>query len=97
MLKISRESTRGTGDATCLRLEGQVTGLWVAELRRVCDETLGNNGHGGNHLVLDLGGISFLDVDAVALLRELAAREVSFTNSSAFIAEQLKGAVDEDK
>ena len=66
------------------------------ELRRVCAETLGNNGHGGNYLVLDLAGISFLDADGVALFRELAARRVSFTNSSAFIAEQLKGVADVD-
>ena len=47
-----------------LRLESQVTGPWVEELRRVCAETLGNHGHDGNHLVLDLAGVSFLDADA---------------------------------
>jgi len=80
-----------------LRLEGQVTGPWVAELRRVCAEVLGYNGHGGNHLVLDLAGVSFLDADGIALFHELAARRVLFTNCSAFIAEQLKGVADADR
>ena len=79
-----------------LRLEGQVTGPWVAELRRVCTDVLGNNGHRENHLVLDLAGVSFLDADGIALFRELAGRRVSFTNSSPFIAEQLKGVADVD-
>jgi hypothetical protein len=97
MLKISQESAPGEGERTCLRLEGHVTGPWVEELRRVCAETLGNNGHGGKSLVLNLAGVSFLDADGIALFRELAARRVSFTNSSSFIAEQLKGVPDVDR
>ena len=97
MLRISRTPLAELKKQDLLRLEGQVTGPWVEELRRVCAETLGNNGHGGNDLVLDLAGVSFLDADGVALFRELAARRVSFTNSSAFIAEQLKGVADVDR
>ena len=91
MLRISRTPTDDPmKPQLLLRLEGQITGPWVEELRRVCAETLGNDGHGGPSLVLDLAGVSFLDADGVALFRELTARRVSFTNSSAFIAEQLK-------
>ena len=97
MLRISRASAEDQSDPKLLRLEGQVTGPWVDELRRVCAETLGNNGRRGNHLVLDLAGVSFLDAGGVALFRELAARRVSFTNGSAFIAEQLKGVADVDR
>jgi anti-anti-sigma regulatory factor len=97
MLKISQDLARDRGEGTCLRLDGQVTGPWVEELRRACAETLGNNGHDQNHLVLDLAGVSFLDADGVALFRELAARRVSFTNCSTFIAEQLKGVADVDR
>ena len=97
MLRISRTTLVGLKEQELLRLEGQVTGPWVEELRRVCAEVLGNNGHGGNHLVLDLAGMSFLDADGVSLFRELAARRVLFTNRSAFIAEQLKGVADVDR
>ena len=97
MLRISRSTTEDPSEPTLLRLEGHITGPWVEELRRVCAETLGNNGCGGNYLVLDLAGVSFLDAGGVALFRELAARRVSFTNSSTFIAEQLKGVADVDR
>ena len=96
MLRISPATTEHESKR-CLRLEGQVIGPWVEELRRVCAETLGNNGLGGNYLVLDLAGVSFLDADGIALFRELAGRRVSFTNSSPFIAEQLKGVADVDR
>jgi anti-anti-sigma regulatory factor len=97
MLKISQGTVQNEGGAICLLLEGQITGPWVEELRRVCADTLGNNGRSTRHLVLDLAGISFLDTDGIALFRELAVHRVSFTNSSAFIAELLKGVADADK
>ena len=98
MLKISQRTANNEGDeAICLFLEGQITGAWVEELRRVCADTQGDPEHGTRDLVLDLAGISFLDADGIALFRELAARQVSFTNSSAFIAEQLKEVADVDR
>ena len=97
MLRISHGPAQNESGATCLRLEGRVTGPWVEELRRVCTETLGNNGRSPGHLVIDLAGVSFLDAEAIALFRELAAHQVSFTNCSAFITEQLKGVADVDK
>ena len=90
MLRISRETTADT-DAALLRLEGQVTGLWVEEVRRTCDEAIGVNGRGGHPLVLDLTDVSFIDTDGVALLRELAARGADLVNGSLFVTEQLKG------
>jgi anti-anti-sigma regulatory factor len=92
MLRISEVVQKGDG-ARRLRLEGHVTDLWVAELRRVCLEALGTNGHSGS-VVLDLTGLAFLDPDGVALFRDLAARQVTFINPSPFIAEQLRGVVD---
>ena len=92
MLRISH-STRTGDQAVLLRLEGQVTGRWTEELRRVCDETIGGNGH-GQPLVLDLAGVSFIDANGVALFKELAARHVRMTNSSLFVAEQLKEVID---
>jgi hypothetical protein len=93
MLRISQTTSDGSR-TTFLRLDGQVSGPWVAELRRVCDEALGRNGHGKRELVLDLAGVSFLDPDAVALFRDLVAKRAVFKNGSAFVAEQLKGVAD---
>jgi hypothetical protein len=97
MLRISeRSDLPATQGIKLLRLEGQVTGPWVAELRRVCTEAFGNDGHATPHLVLDLSGVFFLDADGIALFRELSERRVRFSNCSAFIAEQLKGVADVD-
>jgi ABC-type transporter Mla MlaB component len=96
MLRISQRAAENEGGATYLRLEGQVAGPWVEELRRVCSETFGNNGHSPERLVVDLSGVSFLDTDGIALFHELAARRVLFTNGSSFVAEQLRGVADVD-
>jgi hypothetical protein len=77
-----------------LRLEGEVSGPWVGELRRVCADLLGNNGHSTSDLVLDLAGVSFLDAEGIALFRELAGQLVRFSSGSLFVAEQLKGVAD---
>ena len=96
MLKISGTATTEEQPVS-LRLEGQVTGPWVEELRRTCDQMLEKTGHHGNRLVLDLAEVSFIDADGVALFRELTARRVLVTNCSPFVAEQLKEVVDVDR
>jgi hypothetical protein len=80
-----------------LKLEGQVVGLWVDELRRACRDVLGSNGHDVRRLVIDLSGVSFLNPDAIALFRELAERHVRVRHCSPFITEQLKGVADVDE
>jgi anti-anti-sigma regulatory factor len=95
MLKISRVSE--SDSPLVLRLEGQVTGPWVDELRRTCAETVPNNCTEVRQLILDLAGVSFLDANGIALLRQLVTSHVSITNYSVFIAEQLKEVSDGDK
>ena len=90
MLKISNLTHTDSRAGYTFKVEGQVIGRWVDELRRVCEEALAGNSSLGHRLVLDLDGLSFLDAAGIALFRELAARNVSFTNCSVFIAEQLK-------
>jgi len=90
MLKISHETTADSKDRVLLRLEGQVTGLWVEEVRRTCDEAIGVNGRRGNPLVLDLADVSFIDAGGVALFRELSASGTELVNGSLFVMEQLK-------
>jgi len=98
MLKISTTTTTTTANQPVfLRLEGQVRGPWVEELRRACEHVLGENGHSGNRLVLDLAGVSFIDADGVALIRELTSRLVRVTSCSLFVAEQLKEVADVDR
>ena len=91
MMRISHGTTADDKEAVLFRIEGQVGGPWIEELRRVCNETLGDNGHGSQRLVLDLSDVSFIDADGVALFRELTARRVILTNASLFVTEQLKG------
>jgi anti-anti-sigma regulatory factor len=90
MLRISRDTAADSKDRVLLRLEGQVTGLWVEEVRRTCNEAIGVNGLRGNPLVLDLADVSFIDADGVALFRDLTARGADLVNGSLFVMEQLK-------
>jgi len=70
-----------------LRVEGQVKGCWVEELRRSCEEALVT----GSRLRLDLRDVSFADSCGIALLKNLSRRQVALVNPSPFVGEQLKG------
>jgi len=87
MLKISRTQDSEPATRPALKLEGQVRGRWVEELRRVCVELLAA---GGGRISLDLADVSFIDAAGLALFQELADRDVRFVNCSLFATEQLK-------
>jgi anti-anti-sigma regulatory factor len=76
-----------SGQVVSLRVEGDVKGLWVAELRRACEDFLSRD----VRLILDLGAVSFVDLQGTALFAALRERRVDFVNASSFIAEQLGG------
>lgn len=84
MLRISED--RSSDDVTSLRIEGQATGRWVAEIRKACEPFLGN----GRKMVLDLAGVSFADREAVRLFLEFRSRGVALINCSPLLTEQLK-------
>jgi ABC-type transporter Mla MlaB component len=84
MLRIT--ATEARDQPVTLRLEGQLIGPWVAELRRACQDVLRQ----GQTLTLDLADVSFLDADAIALVQALATRRVALRNCSPFVAEQLR-------
>ncbi len=84
MLKIVIE---GNGTSGAVRAEGRVIGPWVGELARACEPLLA----AGPGLVVDLGGVSFVDRDGVELLRRLIGQGATVVNTSRFVAEQLKG------
>ena len=85
MLRIVRVAS--SNEAVSLRLEGQVRGPWVEELRRSCAQALAT----GRGLILDMTDVSFLDLDGVALCRSLSDHHVALLHCSPFVGEQLKG------
>ncbi len=87
MLRISEVEL--LDGATTLRLEGEVIGAGVEEVRQVIEKSLGK----GIRLTLDLAELLFVDRDGVALFRELAGSQVQFINCSPFLNEQLKDAI----
>ena len=88
MLKISRIDGAKSAGEPMLKLEGQVRGRWVDELRLACLDALAA---GGSRLTLDLADVSFIDSAGLSLFEELAARDVAVANCSLFAAELLKG------
>lgn len=85
MLRISQFDS--AGQPRVLRLEGQITGPWVDEVKCLCDVLLRE----GKSVVLDFSQVSFLDPQAISLVRVLTNRQVRIQNCSPFVAEQLKG------
>jgi anti-anti-sigma regulatory factor len=88
MLKISRSDNPELATRPVLKLEGQVRGRWVEELRRACAELLATD---GADLTFDLSDVSFIDAAGLSLFKALSVRGVTFANCSLFAAEQLKG------
>jgi len=87
MLKISRKKEDVAGEVV-LKAEGTLGGAWVAELRAACDAILED----GTRVVLDLGGVRFVDRDGAELLASLKAdRRVAIEAASTFVAELMKG------
>ena len=82
MLRIScDEATKGCVNVL---LEGELTGPWVEETRRVC-ETVTAQGH---KLRLDLAGVTFVDRTGLKLLTGLQ-NNAALENCSAFLKAQL--------
>ena len=71
-----------------LALEGWLVGPWVDELRKESEQQLSE----AKALQLDLAKVLFVDPRGVALLRELAGRQVEYMNCSTFLSQQLKEA-----
>jgi ABC-type transporter Mla MlaB component len=87
MLKISQAGK--ANHSVTLKLEGRVVGLWVNELRQVCESLLSED----RKLKLDLAEVSFADADGVLTLTSLKSRGVKLTKCSPFVEEQLKSPI----
>lgn len=85
MLKIVADGEEGE---TVLRLEGQVIGPWVDELRAICETARGRR----VPMTLDLAAVTFVSREGVQLLLELRERSVTLRHCSGFVREQLRGA-----
>jgi ABC-type transporter Mla MlaB component len=70
-----------------LRLEGELMGLEVAELDRVASELLAQR----RALSLDLGAVTWVDDQGIALLRGLRAGGAVWQNASTFVLCLLEG------
>jgi len=81
MLKITNDQNAGCG--AVLRLEGQVAGRWVNELRLACSDRI------ATPLTLDLKNVTFIDAAGVAFFDEVWT-EITVINCSLFVATQLK-------
>jgi len=84
MLKITRTSVNL--EQVTLRVEGRIVAANVFELERECRAAVA----AGQHLVLDLGGVTYLDGAGAGMLRSLPAGRREFVNCSEFL-EQLLG------
>ena len=84
MLKID-VTEAGTGQRVTLRLEGQMVGPWVDEVRQACEPFLSE----GQTIVLDFAAVSFVDRDGVALCRRLRQARATLRNCSPFVKEQI--------
>jgi anti-anti-sigma regulatory factor len=83
MLRLTRTSL-GTSEVI-LKAEGQIVGEWVALLESECRELLATE----RHVALDLSDVSYLDHQAVRILRELTRDSLGLVNCPALVEELL--------
>lgn len=81
MLKIT-VIDKGRQETAKVRVEGQLAGEFVNELRRTSAE-LGRS-------ILDLEDVSFVDSEGVELLMELRSSGTQFVNCSPFLTTRLE-------
>jgi ABC-type transporter Mla MlaB component len=76
-----------TLESARLRVEGRLTGPWVAELQQSCDVNALSD---GVQLDLDIGDVSFVDGAGLALLKSLRGRGVNLLRVPPLVAGQLR-------
>jgi hypothetical protein len=76
-----------TLDSTRLRVEGRLTGPWLAELQQSCDV---NSLSDGLKLDLDIGDLSFVDDAGLELLKSLRGRGVNLLRVPPLVAGRLR-------
>lgn len=84
MLKITRVVS--SNQEVTLRLDGRVSGQWIALLSESAEWIMGE----GLLLTLDLRNICFIDCEGLALIKGLLGRGARQINAPLFVAEQLR-------
>ena len=69
----------------CLVVEGRISGPWVAELARAVES-------GSSTRAVDVSAVGYVDPAGARLLLRLIAQGVAVRETSAYVAEVLKGA-----
>lgn len=85
MLRITVVESSAT--AVKLRVEGQIAGPWVEELRTTCTA---HTGQKPVQLCLELEYVSFADSAGVTCLKKLREQGVGFFRVSPFLTELFK-------
>jgi hypothetical protein len=83
VLRISRIDQKGAG--LCLRVEGRLSGDWVALL----EDELADASRTTPSLALDLAAVDFASLQATEMLRAATARGVKIVACSPFLAKLL--------
>jgi anti-anti-sigma regulatory factor len=84
VLRISRVA--GSSSWTTLRVEGRIVAELVAVLEQECRRALQDD----RPVRLDLSGVTFIDDDGVATLRQLGAHELEIIDCPEFIEALLR-------
>lgn len=87
MLRITRLAEAGS-TATTLKLEGKLTGPWVAELRRAADAFAAPK-----PLFLELAALTFVDAEGVRLLLSLERDGATLVGATGLVAALLQSEV----
>ena len=86
MLRLTR--TTLSPSEIVLKAEGQIVGEWVGLLEAECRDLMESNG-GGRKILLDFGNVSYLDRQAVRVLRELIRESVGIIHCPPLVEELL--------
>jgi len=79
-IEMLRITINNQGETTRCKLEGKLAGAWVAELERSWQTELA----GSPGLVVDLGGVSYIDEAGKVLLARMHGRGAKLTAASCF-------------
>jgi anti-anti-sigma factor len=85
---VLRITTERSKNLLSLRLEGRIAGPWVEVLRRTWTDAASRDEP--QEIVLDFGGVSFVDNQGQKLLLTMQKRGVMLINPSGFMREVLE-------
>ena len=83
---LFRMTTTRTKDGMQFTLEGRLSDEWVSALAQAIEHMTSPT-----YATLELSGLSFIDSDGAALLRDLSARGASLVGGSAFVTMLISG------